>query len=53
MDTWFKEHGGAVWCSDLFIDLFIFFGMVCPRFGDKLEYKRNDNTMNAWVVLDE
>lgn len=53
LSDWFKEHDGAVWCSDTFIELFIFFGMVCSRFGYKLEYKRNDNVMNTWVVLDE
>lgn len=50
---WFKEHDGVVWCSDTFIELFIFFGMVCSRYGYKLEFKRNDNTMNVRVVEDE
>lgn len=50
---WFKEHDGVVWCSDTFIELFIFFGMVCSRFGYKLEFKREDNIMNVSVVLDE
>lgn len=50
---WFKEHDGAVWCSDTFIELFIFFGMVCSRLGYKLEFKREDNIMNVLVNLDE
>lgn len=53
LSDWFKEHDGVVWCSDTFIELFIFFGMVCSRFGYKLEFKREDNIMNVSVVLDE
>lgn len=50
---WFKEHDGVVWCSDTFIELFIFFGMVCSRYGYKLEFKRDINVLNVSVVLYE
>lgn len=50
---WFKEHDGVVWCSDTFIELFIFFGMVCSRYGYKLEFKRDGNVLNVRVNLDE